>query len=310
MKDRPPLVSVVVTTLNEEPFIAACLRSLVNQTYLSKQIIVVDGGSSDATVRIASTFQVEILHENKKGPAAGRNRGIVASRGEIIAFTDADCTAQTDWLENIVEAFHSSAADVVGGSVETRNRDSFVAQCIGARFEGRSSFATWNVSYLRKVIEAIGMFDEHLIAGEDVDLALRAEETGHRLHYEPALRVQHDFPTTIKDVAVTWFRYGFYWPRLLFKHPARTYRKVLLALVLVSSPLVTIVLPALTLPVLVLLLLVPSLLYYSPLALQVVRSRRSIRYVLLPLVHSLKLFVHLTAVAVGLFVAVARSASS
>ncbi len=309
MKPSPMLVSVVVTALDEQRHIASCLESLINQTYPSKEIIVVDGGSTDRTIEIVSNFGVQILRETKEGPAAGRNRGIIASKGGIVAFTDADCVPEASWLQKIMDVFRSTGASVVGGSIETMNRDNFVAHCVGARFEGRRSFATWNVAYRREVIEALGLFDERLITGEDLDLALKAEETGHPMHYEPTAKVQHCFPTTVKDVMATWFWYGFYWPRLLFRHPSRTIHKVLFAFFLFSLPVLTIVLPPFPLTVLAAVMLGGSLLYYAPLAFRVARSTRSIRYVLLPFVHSLKLFVHLTGVMIGLLVSVGRVAS-
>ena len=93
--DELPFVSIIVPTLEEENNIETCLRSLKKLNYPKKEIIVVDGGSSDKTVEIAKKFDVNLivdsdLPENWIGKSYGCHLGFQAARGDILLFTDAD----------------------------------------------------------------------------------------------------------------------------------------------------------------------------------------------------------------------------
>ncbi|HEY9519113.1 MAG TPA: glycosyltransferase family A protein [Gemmatimonadales bacterium] len=87
-----PLISCIVPVFNGERFLAEALDSILNQTYRPLEIIVVDDGSTDATAELAAGYapRVTCLRQDKRGSAAAKNRGVSASRGEFIAFLDAD----------------------------------------------------------------------------------------------------------------------------------------------------------------------------------------------------------------------------
>ena len=94
-EDDLPFVSIIVPTLEEEGNIETCLKSLENLDYPPKEIIVVDGGSVDKTVEIASKFDVKVivdsnLPENWIGKSYGCHLGFQAAKGDILLFTDAD----------------------------------------------------------------------------------------------------------------------------------------------------------------------------------------------------------------------------
>ena len=90
---RLPFVSVIIPVLNGERTIRECLVSLLRVDYLPErgEILVVDNGSTDRTAEIINSFPVRYLGEERRGKSYARNRGIEASKGEILAFTDADC---------------------------------------------------------------------------------------------------------------------------------------------------------------------------------------------------------------------------
>ena len=102
-------ISVVVPAYNEDKHIAACLRSLVNQTEKPDQIIVVDNNSTDKTAKIVKKFpEVILLHENRQGTIFARNTGFNAVIGDIIARTDADTEVPRDWIKKIKENFEKN----------------------------------------------------------------------------------------------------------------------------------------------------------------------------------------------------------
>src|SRR5260221_6267827 len=106
---RYPKVSAVVCSYNADRTLAACLESLQGLNYPDYEVILVDDGSTDLTQQIASkaTSIPYIRHEKNHGLSAARDAGIAASTGEIIAFTDADCRADKDWLYYLVSGLLS-----------------------------------------------------------------------------------------------------------------------------------------------------------------------------------------------------------
>src|SRR6266850_5269588 len=100
---RVPKVSVVVACYNGARTLKACLDSLSRQNYPDYEVILVDDGSLDASGQIASLYtNIRYFRQSNKGLSAARNAGIAAATGEIIAFTDADCRADEDWVHFLI----------------------------------------------------------------------------------------------------------------------------------------------------------------------------------------------------------------
>jgi GT2 family glycosyltransferase len=97
-----PLVSVIIPVYNCERFVAEALRSVLAQDYPNLEVIVVDDGSTDATVSIVESLgpRIRLLRQRNLGPAAARNRAVQASAGEYLAFLDGDDA----WLPGKVSA--------------------------------------------------------------------------------------------------------------------------------------------------------------------------------------------------------------
>jgi len=99
-------VSVVIPAYNEEKYLGACLKSVLVQTDLPDEIIVVNNNSTDNTVKIASSFpEVTLLHETKQGITPTRNKGFNAATGDIIVRTDADTKVPKTWIKRIKKRF-------------------------------------------------------------------------------------------------------------------------------------------------------------------------------------------------------------
>jgi glycosyltransferase involved in cell wall biosynthesis len=99
-------VSVCITTKNEEDSINRLIGSLLKQTRLPDEIVIVDNNSTDQTQELIKKYpQVKLLTTTKKGIAVGRNLAIQNASNEIIAMIDAGCTAKKDWLEQITKPF-------------------------------------------------------------------------------------------------------------------------------------------------------------------------------------------------------------
>jgi glycosyltransferase involved in cell wall biosynthesis len=201
MRDGLPFVSVVVPARNCERTIGDCLASILRGDYPDdrREVLVVDNASTDRTAEVIHGYPVRRLQELRRGPAAARNRGVAESRGEIVAFLDADCVATTGWLRELVRDLRDDAGvagEIVSFPPRTRaeryqaSRTVFWQKSVIKRT--RPFATTGNVAFRREVFDTIGLFDPWLITGEDQDFSWRFFAAGLRLAYsERALVLTH-----------------------------------------------------------------------------------------------------------------------
>lgn len=245
-----PEISVVITCLNEEQNIRACLQSVQQQTYSGEfEIVVVDGGSTDNTVAIIEGVaggmdQVRLVVETKKGTAAGRNGGVRASKAPLIAFIDADCEAPPEWLALLNDHFQQlkkgdETLVAVGGTNLTPKGSEPFLEAIGLALDsyagsfnstqGRqfeenrqvASLATLNVLYDKQKLQRVGCFDESLASeAEDADLNYRLGQAGFSMYFIAQSFVYHKMRPTPKMWLKNMFRYGKGRARLLKRYPA------------------------------------------------------------------------------------------
>jgi glycosyltransferase involved in cell wall biosynthesis len=113
-------ISVIVPFFNAELYIEECAKALVSQTLPAEdyEIIFVDNGSLDRSRQIAAKYPgIRILEEPRRGAYAARNRGVAASAGRILAFTDPDCVPALDWLGTMHKRMEDPLVAVLLGSV-------------------------------------------------------------------------------------------------------------------------------------------------------------------------------------------------
>jgi len=103
-------VSIIIPTHNEEKEIFRCIKSLKKQTYKNFEIVIVDDGSIDNTLKIIKRFpknnkkqKLRVLKQNHQGPGLARNLGAEKARGEVLIFIDADMTFDKDYLKNLIK---------------------------------------------------------------------------------------------------------------------------------------------------------------------------------------------------------------
>jgi GT2 family glycosyltransferase len=228
-----PKVSVVVCVYNGERTIDSCLSSLEKLNYPNYEVVVVNDGSTDRTREIAETYDyVRLINQENKGLSEARNVGIHASKGEIIAFTDADCMADADWLTYLVARFQSTEFAAVGGPNLSPPDDSFVASCVAVSpgapthvlldDEVAEHIPGCNMAFRREALKAIDGFDPIFrAAGDDVDLCWRLQNKGYKIGFSPAAVVWHFRRNTIRDYLKQQRGYGKAETLLFFKHPSR-----------------------------------------------------------------------------------------
>ena len=111
-------ISVIIACRNAARFLDKCLGSVTSLDYPEYEVILVDDDSIDNSIKIAEKYGVKIVRlDRSRGPGIARNRGVAVSKGEMLAFTDSDCTVEPDWLQNIAAIFeeNDNICAVTGG---------------------------------------------------------------------------------------------------------------------------------------------------------------------------------------------------
>lgn len=206
MTDRPPRVSVIIPAYYSHETIEACLEALRAQTFPDFETIVVNSSPDEQTSQIVTAHFPEVVFAQAPTrllPHAARNRGAGLARGNLLVFTDPDCSARLDWLARLVEA-HADHP-VVGGSMELRTGrwlERGVHLCkffwlLSSLAAGpRAIICTANASYSRAVWDVVGPFDEQLFTA-DALLSWRAAARGFHPWFEPRAIVEHRHDGTL-----------------------------------------------------------------------------------------------------------------
>ena len=124
-KSRPhrPLLSVVIPVYDVEPYIAECLESLLAQSFPGFEVILVDDGSTDGSVRIGQRYATEdprfrFVHQGNAGLGAARNRGVAEARGDYLTFLDPDDLLAPGAYETMMSTITRTGSDMVVGTLE------------------------------------------------------------------------------------------------------------------------------------------------------------------------------------------------
>ena len=221
-------ISVVIPVYNEQNRIKDTLEAIFHNTEQPYEVIVADGGSTDRTVEIVKEkFPDVILVQNpRKIAASGRNEGIKAAKGEVIAFTDGDCLVDKQWIANIRRAFELNDVDGVGGKVLNAKPENHYEEYWGnlawnlimnfPEYEYdvkekklNDAFVTANCAYKKRLLYKIKGFNNFFANNaEDVDLCWRALNAGAKLKYVPDIIIYAHNVTTIRGIARKSFRNG------------------------------------------------------------------------------------------------------
>jgi GT2 family glycosyltransferase len=242
--ERLPLVSVIVATRERPASLEVCLRTLCALDYPSFEVLVVDNAPATRVtaelVRRLEDPRIRYLVEPRPGASRARNLGAREAAGEILAFTDDDVLADSQWLRGLVRGFQRAAgvtcvtglvpsaeletehqllfdSRVTWGTscerrlydlVENRHIDSLYPYIPGALGTGA------NFALTREAFGGLGGFDEALgpgrpaLGGEDLDLFVRVLLAGHRVAYEPSGLVWHVHRRDERELRRQLFGYG------------------------------------------------------------------------------------------------------
>ena len=231
-----PFVSIVIAVYNRSHDLRCCLESLNELDYPASklEVIVVDDASTDRSTSVAKEFNTKIIVQPyNQGQSAARNRGVKEACGEIVAFIDSDCIADSQWLKELVPYFQEKRYVLVGGFVDSYYQNSMLdryesvksalnmggEKIVGSGDNAVFYVPTCNVLIRKDRYLEIGGLDEDMRVGEDVDLCWRLMKSGHRLIYVPKGRVEHKHRNQFLSCFKRRFDYGTSEPILYAKYP-------------------------------------------------------------------------------------------
>jgi GT2 family glycosyltransferase len=216
---RKPLLSVVVASYNSKRTIARCLSSLESQVTDGDFEVVVVDSSTDGTARVVEEEfpQVRLCRfSDRKYCGDARNIGVALARGDIIAFTDADCTADSQWVDEILKA-HESSQLAIGGAIANADPSGVVGWAAyfcefsqwmpGTGPRWLDDIAGANMSYKKEAFGRYGPFLEGTYCS-DTDFHWRLGQDAHRLRFVPQIVVSHYSISSLREFMEHEFDHG------------------------------------------------------------------------------------------------------
>jgi cellulose synthase/poly-beta-1,6-N-acetylglucosamine synthase-like glycosyltransferase len=209
-----------VPVYNGQATVGRCIEALLAQDYPAdrREIIIVDNNSTDGTSDIVGRYPVILVYERAVQTSyAARNCGIRHARGDIVAFTDADCIPHGDWLTHLGAGFTESVVVGVAGAVLPATTSNLIASFLAETNPVRSRainglwyVITANAAYRRGALLAVGGFRSELFTAGDIDLSLRLQLEGQGFIVSaPEAIVRHEYGTTWHEVWARFRRYGY-----------------------------------------------------------------------------------------------------
>lgn len=218
-------LTVYIPCYNAARFIEASIQALLAQTRPPDEVLVIDDGSSDNSVELASRFPVRIIrHKKNKGLAAARNTAFANATHPLVGAIDADVLPDPTWLEYLLEHFADHRVAGVGGRLIEAHRSSpadawraeQMSQDLGLeRIDieqpSHRRLGGFGTIFRKEAVMSVGGYDEKYRTNyEDVDLCARLLAAGHRLVFEPRSVAYHQRRDSIQSVIRTSWHWDFY----------------------------------------------------------------------------------------------------
>jgi glycosyltransferase involved in cell wall biosynthesis len=215
-------LSVVVPVRNAERLIDECLTSIVRSG--AREIIVVDGMSTDGTLEIAKRYPVRVLSDDGRGLPVARLVGVQAAKSRFVALIDADVVLPDGALEQLFEEFSEDGYAALQAGLHSVSGPGYWGQALAHHHRsGRSKdwFGVVATIFERDALLEHG-FDERFLSGEDIELRWRLEREGARVGVSSRTVVTHRFAEdTFEFAKGQWLADGRGLGRMVRKHGLR-----------------------------------------------------------------------------------------
>lgn len=197
-------ISFVVPAYNESSFIERCILSIQSScldSNIDKEIIVVDNGSTDNTLQIASSYECRVISIERSTVSRARNIGAQEARKPIIAFIDGDVEITRKWVSTLISHYNSFLEKpffLTGSQCKAPDDGTWIERIwFGNIKEKHLGSANMITSY--RLIQATGGFDENLPTGEDYDFCERVRDLGYNYFHNPEFEAIHlGYPKTLR----------------------------------------------------------------------------------------------------------------
>lgn len=217
-----PSVTILVPAYEEAAVIGRTLDSLLAQTGVTPEIIVIDDGSRDGTAQAAARPGVRVVRQANAGKWAALNRGLSLARGDVVVAIDADTLLDPGAVALLARWFTDPRIGAVSGTAKVGNRHTLVTAwqhveyTTGFNFE-RRAYSDLNAitvvpgaigAWRRSALLDMGGYSGRTLA-EDCDLTVALRRAGWRIHYEPKAVAWTEAPETLRGLARQRLRWTF-----------------------------------------------------------------------------------------------------
>jgi GT2 family glycosyltransferase len=227
MSQKLPFFSIIIPTFNRPSPLTHCLQSLARLDYPRDrfEVIVVDDGSESPAKVVVSPFSnrlnVTLIAQTHSGPAIARNEGATHAKGDLLAFTDDDCTPAAEWLQALAVRFNETPDNMIGGrtlNLFLHNPFSTASDLLirylytyyNANPDQAHFFTSNNLTLPKDSFHRIGGFDMAFprAGAEDREFCERWLRHGFRMTYAPEALIYHAHRLTLDTFCRQQFNYG------------------------------------------------------------------------------------------------------
>ena len=230
-----PLVTVIIPAYNEEKAIGKTVDSLLKLSYVNKEIIIVDDGSTDGTFEVAKKYAkndfARVVTKPNNGKWDALNTGIKVANGEFIVCIDADTLLDPNAIQHLIKHFSDPNIAAVAGNVKVGNRHGLLTKLqaleyvVGINLHRRSEASLQNVTvvpgpigaFRASVLKEIGLFEGDTFA-EDADITFRILRAGYKTVFEARAFGYTEAPTSMTSLAKQRYRWYRGSLQVLSKH--------------------------------------------------------------------------------------------
>jgi len=233
-----PMISVLIPCFNEEKVIVQSVSRILASDWKHLEVLVLDDGSGDATAKVVREAfgdepRVALLSFENGGKARALNRGLAATRGEIIVALDADTLFPPDTLGRLARWFADPKVGAVAGNALVGNRLNLITRWQALEYvtaqnlERRALAALGAVTVVpgavgawrRAVLTSLNGYPADTLA-EDQDLTLAVQRAGWKVEFDSSARAYTEAPDTVRGLLNQRFRWSFGTLQCLWKHRA------------------------------------------------------------------------------------------
>ncbi len=219
-----PLVTLILPAYNEAKVIEKTINSLLRLSYKNKEIIVVDDGSTDDTLKIAEDIArnapITVISKPNGGKWSALNTGVEKANGEILICIDADTLLDKNAIEPLIPYFEDKKVAAVAGNIKVGNRKTGLTKLqaleyvLGLNIQRRNESIIGKLSvvpgplgaFRKSVVEEVGKYSRDTFA-EDADLTLSILRAGYKIKYEKRAIGYTEAPSTLLDLGKQRYRW-------------------------------------------------------------------------------------------------------